>query len=344
MKFIHMADMHLGSMFSRLDEKRAKERRAEHRSVFDKIIDIVKTEKADALLIAGDLFDTSDALEDAKYVCCKFQEIAGVSVLIAAGNHDWAIYPKIKWGKNVHIFSVELERVCVRGIDIYGASFSGMVQEETLLSDIQPAGRPSILVMHGEIGSGECNPMEMERLLRFNYCALGHIHKYQGIIRQGTCTYAYAGFPEPRGFDENGEGGIIIGDIDEEAVCAERVITSVHSYLEETVDISECEDNIDVVDLLRGRIDAKGTYKFCVRGYKNNFDLSAAYIISCLENFCFDLQIDVEEKMDYERIGRENTLRGAFVRGVMEREGLSYKQREYIMRIGLQAMEKGGGN
>lgn len=341
MKFIHMADMHLGSAFSRLDGKRARKRKAEHRSVFDKIIDIVKTEKADALLIAGDLFDTGDALEDAKYVSCKFDEIPYVKVLIAAGNHDWEIYSKINWGENVHIFRTRIERVEVCGVEIYGASFSGSVQKDTLLTEAPKSDSEKILVMHGEIGAGECNPMDMEKLLHFNYCALGHIHKYQGIMRKSACTYAYSGFPEPRGFDENGGGGIIIGEIKDGVVSAERVVTSVHSYAEESVDISSCEDNLDVVDLLHTKMNAKGTYKFHLKGHKNKFDLSIPYIISCLENFCFDLQIDTEESMDYEYIIRENSLRGAFARKVTERVDLSDKQKEYILQIGLQAMEEG---
>ena len=42
-----------------------------------------------------------------------------------------------------------------------------------------------------------------------DYIALGHIHKFSGIKRIGNTYYAYSGCPEGRGFDEEGDKGII---------------------------------------------------------------------------------------------------------------------------------------
>lgn len=339
LKFVHTADIHLGSAFQQLEAAKAKIRQRELLSVFRKIIDITKNEKADMLFIAGDLFDHNDATEEAKYVNCAFSEIPDTAVFIAAGNHDWDIYRKIRWAENVHIFTPRLEVVSMHHIDIYGASFSHVSEPQTLLTDAPSTDKPSVLVMHGQIGTGEYNPMAPDQLSKFTYCALGHIHKYQGLRRTAACTYAYAGIPEPRGFDEPGDGGVIVGQINNGTVTAERIVTSVRSYAEQTIDISDCTDNLDVVDFLHQFIQPQGIYRFHLEGHKNDFDLSVPYILSCLQNFCFDLQIDVLEPPDYTVLSKEPSLRGAFVRTVLQREDLNESQKTYILQLGLNAME-----
>ena len=54
-----MADMHFDSAFtSNLSIEESKLRRSEQREVFSRIIEMVKTEQIDVMLISGDLFDS----------------------------------------------------------------------------------------------------------------------------------------------------------------------------------------------------------------------------------------------------------------------------------------------
>src|SRR3990167_6909694 len=55
-KIIHTGDLHLGRTFKSLGEK-SKLHRRDCQDVLSNIIDLTIQEKADALLIAGDLFD-----------------------------------------------------------------------------------------------------------------------------------------------------------------------------------------------------------------------------------------------------------------------------------------------
>ena len=53
MKIIHTSDWHIGQNFYRYD------RYDEHSKVLDQIIGICRTEKPDALLVSGDIFDVA---------------------------------------------------------------------------------------------------------------------------------------------------------------------------------------------------------------------------------------------------------------------------------------------
>ena len=59
MKIIHCADIHLDSrMSANLTREKARERRTELLTTFRKMVEYGAAHEVDAILIAGDLFDT----------------------------------------------------------------------------------------------------------------------------------------------------------------------------------------------------------------------------------------------------------------------------------------------
>ncbi|MDR3296280.1 MAG: exonuclease SbcCD subunit D [Clostridiales Family XIII bacterium] len=85
MKFLHLSDLHIGKTvngFSML---------AEQRHVFKQVVGYVETEKPDAVLIAGDVYDRAVPGVEAVRVFDDFlTELAAkdVAVLLISGNHD----------------------------------------------------------------------------------------------------------------------------------------------------------------------------------------------------------------------------------------------------------------
>lgn len=86
MKFIHTADWHIGKLvneFSMIDDQRY---------ILDRLTEILIDENADALVIAGDVYDRSipptDAVELLNGFLNKAINELGIKVLIIAGNHD----------------------------------------------------------------------------------------------------------------------------------------------------------------------------------------------------------------------------------------------------------------
>ena len=134
MKFIHIADMHIGSSFmsSCPDRNTASERREDLFRAFNKVIVACKKREVDLLLIAGDLFeDELVRASDVSRLADGFRRIPEVRVVIAAGNHDYiyekSFYNLVEFPENVTIFRNDsLEKVEFADINtnIYGLSFN----------------------------------------------------------------------------------------------------------------------------------------------------------------------------------------------------------------------------
>lgn len=88
MRFLHTSDWHLGAM----DCERSLW--DDQKFFIDEILKVIREEKIDAVLLAGDVFDRSVASSDAiklyDYAMTEICSGLGVPVLMIAGNHDSA--------------------------------------------------------------------------------------------------------------------------------------------------------------------------------------------------------------------------------------------------------------
>ena len=87
MKIIHTSDWHLGAKLHEED------RSDEHRAFLDWLLGQLKEEKPDALLIAGDIFDTTAPSASAmkmyhEFISHAIQEAGCRDIVIVGGNHD----------------------------------------------------------------------------------------------------------------------------------------------------------------------------------------------------------------------------------------------------------------
>lgn len=106
------------------------------------------------------------------------------------------------------------------GVRVWGAAFTDRVSGPLLRGFSAPRqeGRLELLCLHGEVGvpSSRYDPVSEEELAAsgLDYAAFGHVHSFSGLRRAGDCFYAWPGCPEGRGFDETGEKGVIIADVE----------------------------------------------------------------------------------------------------------------------------------
>ena len=88
MRILHTADWHLGA---RLIER---DRLAEHAAFVEWLIDTLRSEKIDALLLSGDVFDAANPPQDAVALYFDFlkrlADLKTVKAIITGGNHDSA--------------------------------------------------------------------------------------------------------------------------------------------------------------------------------------------------------------------------------------------------------------
>ena len=108
MRFIHTSDWHLGH---RLHGRRRDE---EHDAFLEWLLDQVEAQSADAVVIAGDVFDTANPPASAlglwyRFLASARSRFPGLDIVVVAGNHDSAA--RIDAPRPVLLEAVLLRRV-----------------------------------------------------------------------------------------------------------------------------------------------------------------------------------------------------------------------------------------
>ena len=226
MKFIHTSDLHIGK---RLNEYPLID---DQRYILLQIMQAAHEECADAVVIAGDIYDKSIPAAEAVPVLDEFISgfaEAGIPLIMISGNHDSP--ERLEYGSRlmehsgVHIAGIYdgTVKMCeIKGVEFYLLPFlrPSMVRRyypdtkientedavRAVIEGIQPS-KKSVVVSHQTvIASGsELVRCESEGLNiggsdavsytvydKFDYAALGHIHSPQSVGRE---TVRYSGTP-----------------------------------------------------------------------------------------------------------------------------------------------------
>lgn len=197
MLIIHAADIHLGASPDP-EEVWGKNRKQELWDSFERLIEETERQKADLLLIAGDLFHRQPLLRELREVNALFASLSKTKVVLVAGNHDHlgktSFYEEFLWAENVAFLKGEkVQRVVFEDLktDIYGLSYHRREICEKMYDEIIPEsnGYYHILLAHG--GDEKHIPYTKEKLENsgFDYIAFGHIHK-PGMIIPGKAVMA----------------------------------------------------------------------------------------------------------------------------------------------------------
>lgn len=222
MKFIHIADVHLGACPEK-GTALAKLREEEIYKSFAGIIDICNIEEVSLLLIAGDLFHKQPLVRELKEVNYYFRKLINTKVVLIAGNHDYigarSYYQDFQWEDHVTMLSSsEMDSIYFEDIntEVYGFSYHTRDIQEAKYQKAAPTveERINILLAHG--GDERNIPIDKKHLLKagFDYIALGHIHKAEIIDNR----MAYPGSLEALDKNELGEHGYIIGEITKQSI------------------------------------------------------------------------------------------------------------------------------
>lgn len=235
MKFLHLADLHLGKRvngFSMLEDQA---------HILRQILAILDDERPDGVLIAGDVYDKSVPSVEAVELLDGFLtelRTRGVPVLLISGNHDsperLAFGGRVMDSCGIHISPVydgALAPVTLQ--DAFGPvhvwllpfvkpahvrrwfpdadieSYTDAMAEAVAHMDIDTAAR-NVLVTHQfvtggarsgseELSVGGTDNVDSGVFAPFDYVALGHLHGAQHIGRE---TIRYAGSPLKYSFSE----------------------------------------------------------------------------------------------------------------------------------------------
>ena len=235
MKFLHIADLHLGKQMN--DVLLLEDQAA----VLEQVVQIAVEESADAVLIAGDVYQRSTPQAEAMALFDRFVSQlveAGKKVFVISGNHDSALrisyFSSLVKNSGVYVtetFRGELQRVTLQDNDgelnVWMMPFLRPAQVKRALpqekiSSYQDAvsavlrhanidyTKRNILMCHQfiigcevcdseELSVGTLDHIDGSIFDGFDYVALGHIHGPQKVLRD---TMRYAGSPLKYSFSE----------------------------------------------------------------------------------------------------------------------------------------------
>lgn len=355
-KIVHAADLHLDSAFSALSAEQAAQLRGEQRLLLEEIAALCEREAADILLLAGDLFDSDRCFGDTAEALCAALGSTRARVFIAPGNHDFygprSPWARMKLPENVHLFtSPQMEKVELTepGCTLWGAAF---LSESALppLRDFRAGDEGvNIMVLHGDTDSADSRYGSISEgdiaASGLDYLALGHIHKYSGPRRAGDTVYAYPGCAMGRGFDETGEKGVIIAQVDGEGCSLRFEPLSGRRYEIIDLDITAAEDIAAAARAAIGAGRERDICRLVLKGEREEAPDRQA-LEAELSPLCWKLELRdlTRPKAELWRAMEENTLKGGFLRRMKIRYDAAETEAERLrivraVTLGLAALE-----
>ena len=252
MRFIHIADLHLGSS-PEAEFAWGKNRAEELWDSLAAVIDACNEKKIDLLLIAGDLFDRPPVWADVDRAANLFGKLTSTEVVMIAGASDyitddspWLSYPWKPWVhmlSDKHCMSVQLGDIST---SVHGCSYHSPTEKKPYLEDARPDKESEYQILLGYTGDTSHMPANLGELSEkgFDYLALGFEHKARLMQSE---RMAYAGSLEPLSAKESGKHGFVLGEIDENRTTIKFVPFACREYFNIKVRLSSdiTEDELE---------------------------------------------------------------------------------------------------
>lgn len=329
MKFIHIADVHLGAEPD-AGSAYTQSRGREIWNSLEKIGELCREEKAELLLIAGDLFHRQPLLRELKEVNSCLGSLPSTQVVLIIGNHDYlktsSYYRTFRWAENIHpLLSEEIQCIEFPGFStaVYGCSYHSREISGKPYDGFYAPGRQAyeILLLHG--GDDKHMPIDPKELLKlgYTYVALGHIHKPQELA---AGKIAYSGALEPIDKNDTGPHGYIRGEVTDKGCQIQFVPAAGREYRDLKVGVTRDMTGHQVKEALRRQIEQQGMqhmYKVCLEGFRDPdilFDLEAFDIYGNV----VELSDETRPAYHFEKLKLQNqeNILGAFI-GELENAG-----------------------
>ncbi|GIQ71297.1 DNA repair exonuclease [Xylanibacillus composti] len=277
-RFIHAADLHLGSPFAGVgaQSERVRERlREAGYEALNRLVGLAIAEKVDFVLASGDLFDSEDRslkaqlrLQKAAFALAD----AGIRLYAVHGNHDplsSGYRARLDMPETMHVFppgEVTMQHAVNRAgeqvAEIYGISYAQQHERANLAArfPVLPGLAADsrlfrIGLLHANVDnqpdSTPYAPCTRQDLLRtgIDYWALGHIHVRQ--VLHESPWIVYPGNLQGRNVKETGPKGAYVVDVSEagEATLRFCALDAVRWEVKR-LSISDMEDEQQLLEQL----------------------------------------------------------------------------------------------
>lgn len=344
MRLIHTADVHLDACFasSGMPADYANRRRQGLRDVFRAILKRAEEWPADALLIAGDLFELERVSRDTvAFLKNQFESISRVPVFIAPGNHDPVLphspYVTESWPANVMIFPSPTwthHTLDWCPLTVHGFGFDGPRVSVNPFGtlDIPEDDQVHVAVAHGSERSHQpphknayaAFDAEEAAAPRLAYLALGHFHAMTSVQGDFKTAMYYSGAPEGLSFRDLGTHHYLEIEVENGQTIVNPVPSSNVEYAVETLSCSQFESTQELIDAVRALPGQRGISRIArltLTGERTadwHEHIASVYdVVGPLFEY-LDLIDATEPADDYDTLAAEETSLGQFVRRITQ--------------------------
>ncbi len=346
MKFIHTADLHLDApMESQLSSEAARERRAELLASFSRLMQTAEAEGVEAVLIAGDLFDSERVTKRTlSYVLDTIAAHPAIRVFYLAGNHDKGsdLREHDHLPENFFLFGDTWTSYSMGEVTVTGAE-----RPDFDALTLSPE-RINLVLLHGQViagrtAKGDRIPVASLKKKHIDYLALGHIHEYRTAQLDARGLASYSGCLEGRGFDECGRKGYVLLETEDNRITHRFVPFSTRTF-----HVVEC----DMTDVTTQR-ELERSAEAAVEGIPSSdavklvlcgrFSAETSRDLRLLEKtfadrfWLFKLRDESRLLLSPEAYQNDISLKGEFVRRVQASE-LSEDDKARILACGFSAL------
>jgi DNA repair protein SbcD/Mre11 len=270
-RFLHAADLHLGSPLQGLaqkDEGVARRLAGASRAAFEDLVTRALEENVAFAVIAGDVFDGD--WKDASIGLFFNRQLArlsnrGIPTFFLRGNHDAdnVVTRSLPWPDRVVEFSTrraETHRIAELEVALHGRGFPRRDVGENYALDY-PAPAPgwfNIGVLHTACGRtghenyAPCTPADLAGR-GYDYWALGHVHAFEIVSKDPWIIYP--GNLQGRSVRECGEKGAVIVEVaDARVTNVRRVLTDHARWAEVVINAGEHGDEQGLLDAVEAGV------------------------------------------------------------------------------------------
>lgn len=353
MKIIHCSDLHLDSKLeANLDKEKVKQRRDEILYSFQNMVNFANNNDVRIIIIAGDLFDKNKVSVKAKNIVRDtILANKNIDFIYLKGNHDEENFITDELPGNLKLFnknewnSYKYENVVISGIE-FGKKDSYEIYKSLMLNQSDF----NIVVLHGQESNYE-NKKDKTEIINLrelknkniDYLALGHIHKYKLEKLDNRGIYCYSGCLEGRGFDECGEKGFVLLNIENNKLETKFISNSIRTLEELEVDVSDTMTTTEVEQKINEKIEKiskQNLIKIILVGKVDiNSERDIDYLLKKYNEEFYYVKIYDKTTLKINYLDYENdaSLKGEFIRMILK-ENLTEEEKKEIIITGLKAL------
>ena len=353
MKFIHCADLHLNSKMDSLPSDKAKVRREEVFSTFERLCKYAAENDVTAVIISGDIFDDCTVGAKARERFFHAVSNAGVDFLCLTGNHDRELFfdYQEEFPENLKFFSSEWTSFRYGNVVISGIYFNGKNNRLVYDGLSLDSNDLNIVSLHGQVvkgGNVELSDTIVLSALKeknIDYLALGHYHSYVKEKFDLRGEYCYCGCIEGRGFDETGDKGFVLIETSERELKTEFIKFAKRSLYETNYNLSGGNswliDRDNLIKTLQNAYSSDSLIKVVLNGeITPEYNMNLDGLKMSLNDMFFYVKIVDKTKLklsenDYKF---DKSIRGEFVRAVFASD-MSEELKDKVLLCGLNALK-----